>query len=357
MIEYNELVSRIYDWTKPDSNPFGERLKITFKNYCKAIADGVQYSRAYETENLMNTPLKCSISKAEKTKIRRLCNAIYDTYHDYNNGTIAKCITNDWWKNYQKNWSFATIRGGGPQCFFRMRSKVEGTKNFKMFKREDLFHVPFDKRENIKAYRFSMIGMPCLYLGCSIYVCWEEMRRKVMDDLMISAFALNEGYSLKLLDLRLKREISSPIELQQYLMTLPLIIACSFRVKSDDGIYKPEYVFPQLVMHMIVQNSADNREIDGIYYDTTQQEEDFKPYIGRDFRMIENIAIPVYKVKETGYCDRLKEMFTLTEPTTKEYEENKESLFGIASSDPAENTVFYAMEERLKKKDFETIHE
>ena len=138
-------------------------------------------------------------------------------------------------------------------------------------------------------------------------------------------------------------------------MTLPLIIACSFKVKSDDGIYKPEYVFPQLVMHMIVQNSASNRNIDGVYFDTTQQEEDFKSYIGNDLRMIENIAIPVYNVADKGHCTRLKDMFTLTEPTTKEYEENKDPLYGIASPNPVENTIFFMLEERLDTKDFAPI--
>ena len=71
--------------------------------------------------------------------------------------------------------------------------------------------------------------------------------------------------------------------------------------------------------------------------------------------MIENIAIPVYKVSNKGHCAKLKTMFTLTEPTTKEYEENKDPLYGIASSNPVENTIFYVLEERIDKKEFGPI--
>ena len=66
MIEYRKLVSMIYEWTKPDDKPFGERLRNTFDKYCKAIVEGVQYSSVYETEDLMITPFECSLSKAEK---------------------------------------------------------------------------------------------------------------------------------------------------------------------------------------------------------------------------------------------------------------------------------------------------
>lgn len=355
LIDCCSLVAKIHEWTRADERVLEERLSDALKNYCEEISTGVKYTGFADVYDIFNEASVYKPSKTFKKRLQKLCDYILSTYVDYNNGTIAKCIMNKWWKNYQKDWSFATIHGGGPQRFYRMRSKVEGTKTYKIFKRKDLFHVPFDKREAIKAYRFSMIGMPCLYLGCSIYVCWEEMRRTVMDDLMISAFALNEKCSLNLLDLRIKREIKSQQELINYLMTLPLIIACSFKVKSDDGIYKPEYVFPQLVMHMIVQNSASDRKIDGVYFDTTQQEEDFESYIGNDLRMIENIAIPVYKVSNKGHCARLKTMFTLTEPTTKEYEENKDPLYGIASSNPVENTIFYVLEERIDKKEFGPI--
>lgn len=358
MLDYTRLIQEINKWSEVNDDVFGERLKSALNNYVEYVLDGVMYNGYNDLYDVsVNEPVQYIPTRQFKLRLRKLCKAIIATYDDYNNGVIAKCIENKWWKRYEKDWTMCTIMGGGPTTYYRMRSKTEGTKSYKMFNRKDLFHVPYEHREAIKSYRYSMIGMPCLYLGCSMYVCWEEMRRSNMNNLMVSAFKLSDEYSLNLLDLRLVRRISNAQELEKYLMTLPLMIACSFKVKSEEGIYKPEYVFPQLVMHMIVKDCASNRKIDGVYFDSTQQEEDFKNYIGRNLRMIENIAVPVYEVAPKGYCKRLSNMFTLTLPTTKEYEENKEPLFGIASSKKEENTLFYAMEERLGKMDFKPIHE
>ena len=45
---------------------------------------------------------------------------------------------------------------------------------------KELFHIPISKRGIVKTQRYSIPGYPCLYLGKSIYGCWEEMRRPPM---------------------------------------------------------------------------------------------------------------------------------------------------------------------------------
>ena len=72
------------------------------------------------------------------------------------------------------NSSFA-FPGGGPEHsevqFFRARlsdSVVE-------FSAEEMLHIPFNKRHIVKSERFSIPGLPCLYLGNSSYACWVEM--------------------------------------------------------------------------------------------------------------------------------------------------------------------------------------
>ena len=49
--------------------------------------------------------------------------------------------------------------------------------------RKDIFHVPFEKRGSIKSNRYSIPGLPCLYLGTSLYTCWEEMNRPNFDSI------------------------------------------------------------------------------------------------------------------------------------------------------------------------------
>ena len=355
MQNYRDLISQIEEWTKVESKPFATRLRVAFEEYQNYVSDGISYDGTGESHDLLlEHPLNVSVDGIFMAEIRNLCDNILNTYNDYNNGTIAKCIENNWWDQYKENWSRHSEKGDGVNnIYYRMRSRVEGNDTHKTFTREDLFHIPFNRRDLIKPYRFSMIGMPCLYLGCSIYVCWEEMRRASINNLMISAFKLSKGHTLKLLDLRLKREFEDEDSLKKYLQTLPLIIACSFKTMSKAGVYIPEYVFPQLVMHLIVKDSVYNRKLDGVIYDTTQQEDDFKEVIRNNYRRIENVAIPVYDVKDDGYCSKLRSMFELTEPTTTEYEDNKEPLRGYLPFPDRDygNTIFWALEKRFENQD------
>jgi len=48
-------------------------------------------------------------------------------------------------------------------------------------KRKDLFHIPFTHREMISTQRFSVPGLPTLYLGATINECWRELGQPAMD--------------------------------------------------------------------------------------------------------------------------------------------------------------------------------
>ena len=41
----------------------------------------------------------------------------------------------------------------------------------------EMLHIPFSCREIVKSERFSIPGLPCLYLANSTYACWIEMGR------------------------------------------------------------------------------------------------------------------------------------------------------------------------------------
>ncbi|MGY5341097.1 hypothetical protein ACXFAU_01445 [Paenibacillus glucanolyticus] len=45
------------------------------------------------------------------------------------------------------------------------------------FNRMEMFHIPFEKRGLVKTNRYSIHGLPCLYLGSTPFFCWEEMGR------------------------------------------------------------------------------------------------------------------------------------------------------------------------------------
>ena len=46
-----------------------------------------------------------------------------------------------------------------------------------LFSQDEMFHIPYEKRNKIGNQRFSVSGLPCLYLGSSSYICWEELGR------------------------------------------------------------------------------------------------------------------------------------------------------------------------------------
>jgi hypothetical protein len=58
-------------------------------------------------------------------------------------------------------------------------------------KRQDLFHNPFENRHAVATSRYSIPGLPALYLGDSVYVCWEEFNQPPLRDLYFSQFRLN----------------------------------------------------------------------------------------------------------------------------------------------------------------------
>ena len=67
--------------------------------------------------------------------------------------------------------------------------------------RKDLFHVPFQNRHLISTNRYSIVGIPCLYLAGSTYLCWEEMGRTPLDDVYASRFQINKEETLQVLNL------------------------------------------------------------------------------------------------------------------------------------------------------------
>lgn len=198
---------------------------------------------------------------------------------------------------------------------------------------DDMFHIKLQERGKITTQRYSAPGYPCLYLGSTIFACWEELGEPKFDDLMISAYKATRNF--KLFDLRIPKESEFTLDnLKNVLLRLPLIIACSFvlREKDKQANFKPEYIVPHLLIELIIKKSRDDRKekrIDelvlGVIFTST--------HISNDFmfpkRIYDNIAIPALDISASdGYCNILSWTFKLTDPTCYEYEEIKNG-FGI----------------------------
>jgi len=252
--------------------------------------------------------------------------------------------------------------------WYRMR-KMEEKDNVKCM---DLFHIPLDKRGIVKNQRYSASGYPCLYLGESIYTCWEEMNRPTLNRSFVSQYIATDSKWYFVFDMTCpslekvwgKEEIEATNMLvSNDLKRLPLVIASMIKVKNPDDIFKPEYIIPQFVMEFLLDQQykkKDELEVKGIIYTSVHQNNDFSFSYHDDDRpkyeypYMQNLAIPIQNPLKDKYCKGLSAMFQMTAPTCYEFEQAKSSFNStIAKSDetsekyPYELSVFGFLENRL----------
>ena len=185
--------------------------------------------------------------------------------------------------------------------FYRIRT-INGNSEYRL---EHFFHIPFNLREKVSTQRFSIPGFPSLYLGRTIYVCWEELNRPNLSDFHV--VRLKSEKKVKYIDLAppyLDSDVNN-IEYYKYLMIWPLIFACTILVKYPDEIFKPEYIVPQLLL----QWTRQEKEIDGIRYWSTHVNESPLSFKGELY----NLVLPVKENIDSGLCNELTSMFKGTE--------------------------------------------
>ena len=200
--------------------------------------------------------------------------------------------------------------------FYRTRSSSD-----RRLTKQELFHNPFENRGNAATSRYSIPGLPALYLGDSTYVCWEESRRKKMDNLYFSRFRNTEP--IRLVQIQRIDDLLNTMDavgaanyhrlsfLVRYLRLFPLCIACSIKTKSDNDIFKPEYIIPQLLLQYVTTE----KEVAGIMFPSTRVD-----YSKINRVPAYNYVFPVKQSQSRGFCSALKQIFQLTEPTSLELE-------------------------------------
>ncbi|MGK9124329.1 hypothetical protein M1D52_09415 [Olivibacter sp. SA151] len=194
--------------------------------------------------------------------------------------------------------------------FFRARS-LSGSSELNNL---DLFHIPFHLRTRVQSQRFSIPGLPSLYLANSIYVVWEELGRPSLNDLY--SVKICNTRTLQLLDLT--TDIFSgkylphfnPMVGIYYTTLWPLIAACSVKVFCPDDPFKPEYIIPQLLLQWVNKSN-----IDGIKYSSTKINLVRSQHKG----VFYNIVIPTRSnLLREGYCPQLLERFHSTQVLSPE---------------------------------------
>lgn len=138
--------------------------------------------------------------------------------------------------------------------------KARIAKNLDIENKYSMFHIPFNMREIVATQRFSIPGVPCLYLGKTIYTSWMELdkpadsdfyvsRARVSDDILIFNLAVNFDHICEWANAKeLKIDIDFERFLKDYTQVWLLSLACSYVIKQHNRNFKSEYIIPQLLM-------------------------------------------------------------------------------------------------------------
>lgn len=208
----------------------------------------------------------------------------------------------------------------GSKSLYRVRASEEYIS-----KRKDIFHIPFEKRHLVKNQRYSIAGIPCLYLGASLYVCWEEMGKPSLDKLYLShykvngngnygeIYVLNFAFSLEILvhhnlELFFDNDIKEE-DAKAYLAIWPILIACSYNVEHSDARFCVEYVIPNMILQWV---GKEKRPVSGIMYLSTRTKQLRSYEYGINFVFPPNTN----NVQQTGFCGKLKNIFLLSKPVS-----------------------------------------
>lgn len=289
-------------------------------------------------ERLKNI-LQASIASLDGNVLRdvkSLCDTVLECF-DYaysGNHTQAYNILSE----HLKELSYLKPFVSEGESFYRMRLREDD----KQFTCKDMMPIPDDKRYLVKTQRFSMPGLPCLYLGYHANACWEEMHRPSIGNCMISRYEVIKKFQVISLEIPTKEAFDADVD--GYLRLFPLIMACMVKVADYKDPYKSAYLIPQLIMEWLTTyGGATIQDLKGVRYSSVHINDQF----GYPQEAFNNLALPVPGVKSPVFAKPLSDLFMLTEPTCEEYERIKGNLdVGIVDIDEyqsAEGRYKYSM--------------
>lgn len=187
-----------------------------------------------------------------------------------------------------------------PLSFYRCRKG-------KITDRVEMLHIPLTQRSKVGTSRFSLPGIPCLYLASTSYCCWNELDHP--GEMSVAGFRLTEaGKKLKILNLVIPQSLINgssalhtyeklPSISQKMLTLFPIVMATSITVDPRKSCeYRPNYTISHLIMRCLKK-----LRIDGVAYLSAQSESEF------EFPHCVNLALPVFSSSiEQKYGDICK---------------------------------------------------
>lgn len=292
-----------------DLNSFDVYLSKIFDDYLSTLAQ-------VDNTDYLSSQLKSNYNIAQK-----LCELVKEVIRLQFNGSPAKAFDKLKEAIELVNPHFNTLLSSpdiSNSISYLYKMRTAGSNSLS---RNQIFHIPFELRHLVQTQRYSIPGLPCIYLGGSTYLCWEELNRPPLDSVHVSRFKPVDGITVKVLDFGYRpAEIAAYIDYEKSNINVnnqksrfiiaqglcwPLIAACSILVKFREAPFKPEYVIPQLLLQWITEAT----NCDGVRFFSTK----INQYVGVPMPIC-NFAFPARSVSANGFCNKLASMFELTEP-------------------------------------------
>jgi hypothetical protein len=295
-----------------DGRDFEESLRALFNSYLDDVIRRLDDPRLGHIEDICQKIIKC-VSDYHCGHPSR---AYYYSFRPVMK-TLAPLML------YVKNGSDTAVHD--PELY-RLRNVSENIE----YVRSDMFHMPYHLRAKVRTNRYSIAGYPCLYLGTSLALCYEELAGSCAHHLNIAArFRFdsrpqNANAHVRVIDFALRpqdymmdaetsgngadaRDIAAEDTVIRYLHWYPLIAASSFiRVDKNDP-FASEYILPQLLMQWL-RDEGKNDALYGIRY--------FSCSSVRASNLGYNYVFPVSgkRYGKTPFCKVLAQAFELTRP-------------------------------------------
>lgn len=154
----------------------------------------------------------------------------------------------------------------GQAQLFRAR---EGTSYIE-YPASEMGYVPFSQRSKCAANRYSLAGIPCLYLGNTSYVCWLEMNRPSDDKFCVSPYWIDDELSffniaIPIVALYEEAQTDNRDRLFFLFKIYLLEIATSVHIKQGGRQFQSEYIISQNIMRACIKLG-----LNGIIFYTTR---------------------------------------------------------------------------------------
>lgn len=208
---------------------------------------------------LLNTAKNAGANEESLRIIKKYSDSVKKSLRLYYDGSISKahnvvkrlvkgCEGNPLAVNTITNSeAFPGVKGTEIQ-FFRARLSDDA----KAFKAKDMLHLPLSMRGKTGNYRFSIPGIPSLYLGNSSYACWLELGCPPEYKLNVAPVVLDGNQKIFNLAV-MSRNWTKLSELEEekvhcWLKLLILMMATSYTVNEGGRTFKSEYIVSQSIM-------------------------------------------------------------------------------------------------------------